>query len=504
MTVTVENIGNSISFKKNLRYYVSTDSKITTRDSRISVSAIDPIKARGSITIVKTSLSLKSSNLVKEGNSYYVGACVEKVDNNDNESKTTDDCSKGVKVSLLGKPDLVVQSPSVNNKNPAAGSKIKMTVTVKNQGSAKALKTRVFYYFSSNDRISVNDRGIHSKEIKALSKGESSRIINEEITLPSNLTIGATRYLGACVRDVSNESDTNNNCSNGVSITISGVPKKPPSLSKAASTQGNKIQWTLVSGATYYEIYHSGDGNNFRWAHRIDDSNDNDWVDNIHSKGNDFYKVKACNSYGCSAYSNQVVFGYESAPAQPKLSKMVFKGTDYLTWGKVDNAKEYKIYRWLTKIKNDYSTHSYSELGTLDSTYWNIGIRHEDREKYYNYYRIKACNDEGCSDYSDPVRYDKIVPLDRPKKPRISKGYYDKDSKTKRIEWTQPTGGTAVEYYEVWRDEGFFSPWKSTRTTCLGLQGPGPMLTPLQETTITKLRRVIAKAVQNVLNFQTK
>ena len=117
-----------------------------------------------------------------------------------------------------GTPDLVVQSPAVDDDTPDAGASFTFSATVRNHGDGRSGSTTLRYYRSSNATITSSDTEVGTDAVGALRAGGSS---DETITLTAPSQEG-TYYYGACVDAVSSESDTNNNCSAGVEVEVSG------------------------------------------------------------------------------------------------------------------------------------------------------------------------------------------------------------------------------------------------------------------------------------------
>ncbi len=134
---------------------------------------------------------------------------------------------------VTGPPDLVVESTSVINSNPAAGASFTLSATVRNQGNG-AMRPGVFlrYYSSTDDTITTGDNQVGRSPVRALNAGDTSE---EAIRLFAPASAG-TYYYGACVDAVTNESDTTNNCSAAVEVTVTAAPPQPnTSLSPSAS-----------------------------------------------------------------------------------------------------------------------------------------------------------------------------------------------------------------------------------------------------------------------------
>ncbi len=116
-------------------------------------------------------------------------------------------------------PDLVVQSVSVSDNEPDADASFTLSATVRNQGSGGSAATTLRYYRSSNATISSADTEVGTDAVGGLAASGSSR---DSIRLNAPETAG-TYYYGACVDAVSEESDTGNNCSDAVSVTVRPV-----------------------------------------------------------------------------------------------------------------------------------------------------------------------------------------------------------------------------------------------------------------------------------------
>ena len=132
--------------------------------------------------------------------------------------------SRGIDVSYFGggggtgSPDLIVESPSVSASTLTAGQIFTLQATVRNQGRSLFDTATLHYYQSDDAIISSSDTRIGSDAVGWLSTSESSSKSNN-VYAPSR---AGTYYYGACVAPVSGESNTDNNCSPGVRVTVSG------------------------------------------------------------------------------------------------------------------------------------------------------------------------------------------------------------------------------------------------------------------------------------------
>ena len=215
LRVTVGNNGEGESDATTLRYYHSTDTAITTSDTAVDTDAIGGLAASG------TSSQSVDLTAPSTPGTYYYGACVDAVTD---ESDTTNNCSASVQVTVpQPKPDLVVRLPSVDDSGPAGGAPFALSATVENDGEGSASATTLHYYQSADATISTSDTEVGADAIGGLAaSGTSSQSV--DLTAPST---PGTYYYGACVDAVTDESDTTNNCSASVQVT---VPQPKPAL----------------------------------------------------------------------------------------------------------------------------------------------------------------------------------------------------------------------------------------------------------------------------------
>ena len=123
----------------------------------------------------------------------------------------------GIAAPVEAGTDLVVRT-SVSENTLTPGQSFTLSATVRNRGTEQAAATTLRYYRSSNATVSSNDVEVGTDGVSALSAGGTSA---ESISLNAPSDAG-TYYYGACVDNVSGESNTGNNCSSGVRVTVSG------------------------------------------------------------------------------------------------------------------------------------------------------------------------------------------------------------------------------------------------------------------------------------------
>ena len=233
LRATVRNSGTGSAAATTLRYYRSSNSSISTSDTEVGTDSVSGLSASGTSS-ESISLTAPSSS-----GTYYYGACVASVSG---ESNSNNNCSDGVRVTVSSsRPDLIVQSPSVSDNTLTTGQSFTLRATVRNSGTGRSASTTLRYYRSSNSSISTSDTEVGTDSVSGLSaSGTSAESIS--LTAPSS---SGTYYYGACVASVSGESNTNNNCSDGVRVTVSS--SRPDLIVQSPSVSDN----TLTTGQSF-------------------------------------------------------------------------------------------------------------------------------------------------------------------------------------------------------------------------------------------------------------
>ena len=246
LSVAVRNQGEGAA-AATLRYYRSTDATITSSDTEVGKDTVAQLAGSGS-----SSQSVELTAPSSPG-AYYYGACVDPVTD---ESDTTNNCSTSVPVTvpetepqtepepepepdLERHPDLVVSSPSVSDSNPAGGAQFTLSATVRNAGEGAAAVTMLRYYRSTDAAITTTDTEVGTDAIGELAAaGSSSQSV--DLTAPAS---PGTYYYGACVDPVTDETDTANNCSTSVPVTVPEPEQRAPSVEIGAADDNEDNEW---------------------------------------------------------------------------------------------------------------------------------------------------------------------------------------------------------------------------------------------------------------------
>ena len=115
-----------------------------------------------------------------------------------------------------GAPDLTVQRAWSSTTTLATGASFRLSALVRNRGSGQAASATLRFYRSDDESISSTDSEVDSLTLGALA-ASATRTWSVEATAPS---VAGTYWYGACVSDVDDESDTENNCSEAVSVAV--------------------------------------------------------------------------------------------------------------------------------------------------------------------------------------------------------------------------------------------------------------------------------------------
>ena len=207
LNATVRNQGTGTAATTKLIYYRSTDSTISSSDTEVGEDSV--------FNLAASATSSESILLFAPGSAgtYYYGACVDSVST---ESDTSNNCSTGIRVDVGGgggTPDLIVSSFDFTL---GVGFAFTLHATVRNQGTGTAASTTLRYYRSSDLTISNDDTPEGTNFVSSLVASATSSKSNSLIA-PSPV---GTYYYYTCVDSVSGETNTSNNCSDGVSITV--------------------------------------------------------------------------------------------------------------------------------------------------------------------------------------------------------------------------------------------------------------------------------------------
>ena len=230
LTATVRNGGGAQAQATTLRYYRSTDAMIARSDEAVGT---DSVAALGALAASAESVELTAPSTA---GTYYYGACADAVAE---ETNTGNNCSAAVAVTVREpprQPDLVVTA-MLSDAALDPGESFTLSATVRNRGGAQAQATTLRYYRSTDAMIARSDEAVGTDSVAALGALAASAE-SVELTAPST---AGTYYYGACADAVAEETNTGNNCSAAVAVTVSEPARRGPDVTMSA--------WSMVEGS---------------------------------------------------------------------------------------------------------------------------------------------------------------------------------------------------------------------------------------------------------------
>ena len=267
LSATVRNDGDADAPSTTLRWLRSSNSIISNLDTEVGTDSVGRLAPSGTRP--------ESIDLTAPSNAgtYYYGACVAPA-HGESDTDTDNNCSTAVRITVRpagATPDLVVASLSASDSGPEAGAAFTLSATVRNDGDADAPSTTLRWLRSSNSVISNLDTEVGTESVGRLApSGTSPESIG--LTAPSS---AGTYYYGACVAPARGETDTDtdNNCSTGVRITVRSADAAPDLVvtSLSASDNGPQAGTAFTLSAT---VRNDGDGDapstTLRWLRSSD------------------------------------------------------------------------------------------------------------------------------------------------------------------------------------------------------------------------------------------
>lgn len=220
--------------------------------------------------------------------------------------------NRSVTATFTGLPDLVVNAVSGPGSG-TTGASVTINTTTANNGIGTATASVTGLYLSLDATITASDIRLGGHSISSLAPGTPSTG-STSVILPTGLVTGPY-YLGAIADDTGQVTEGNNtgtgednNAGTGNTLQISGVPKAPGNLTATVNSKSKiTLSWTdNATDESGFRIERSTNGTSFSQIASVGT--------NVKSYANSglsrntlyYYRVRAYNSRGNSAYSNTV------------------------------------------------------------------------------------------------------------------------------------------------------------------------------------------------------
>ena len=237
--------------------------------------------------------------------------------------------------------------------------------------------------------------------------------------------------------------------SNIVSGKVKSVTPKPSApvvkIGNSASSGKPMLTWNAVSGATSYKVYRATSQNG---TYSLLGTVTATSYTNTGAKAGVtyYYKVKAVNSAGESAYSN-IVSGRATVMTLT-MGHSASSGKPQLTWKAVSGAASYKVYR--ATAKNG----AYSVINTTKAlTYTNVGAALGTTY----YYKVEALNAAGKSMGFSAIVEGKVAPV-------LAVGYSSVSGKP-QLTWKAVPGATEYQVYRSTQQNSGYTKINTTTAT---------------------------------------
>lgn len=190
-----------------------------------------------------------------------------------------------------------------------------------------------------------------------------------------------------------------NGCSGyatSAAVAVTVPPAAAPSIAGggASSTGAYTISWSGVAGATSYNLMESANGGALT---TVQNDGNGSWSTSGKGNGGYIYQVQACNAGGCGPFSGQVgvtVALVPSIPSDYRMDDTVTGRREMITisWSASAGATRYELLR--------VQTNNIINAGAALSNVVESGA--SPYEMKYTY-RLRACNDQGCSEWSREI-----------------------------------------------------------------------------------------------------
>ena len=225
LETVIRNHGEAAATPSTLSYYLSSDDNtISTEDTEIQTETLPRIAAGGTL---ERSVHLTAPDTP---GTYYYGVCVNTVAA---EADTTHNCSSATAITVKGADLMIFDAPQLSKNTLKSGETLSVNTRVWNRGRIPSPQTTLRYYLSTDDTLSLDDTEVASDTVPPLS-GRSAHPSRRRADLSKTLTAPetpGTHYYIVCVDATPGDTDTLNNCSQAIPITVEAqapTPMIPP------------------------------------------------------------------------------------------------------------------------------------------------------------------------------------------------------------------------------------------------------------------------------------
>ena len=209
----IRNHGEAAATPSTLSYYLSPDDTISRADTEIKTETLPQIAAGGTL---ERSVHLTAPDTP---GTYYYGVCVNSVAA---EADTTNNCSDATAITVSGADLMIFDAPQLSKNTLKSGETLSVETRVWNRGRIPSPQTILRYYLSEDENLSLDDTEVASDAVPPLS-GRGAHPSRRRADLSKTLTApetSGTYYYIVCVDATPGDTDTINNCSQPIPITV--------------------------------------------------------------------------------------------------------------------------------------------------------------------------------------------------------------------------------------------------------------------------------------------
>ena len=209
----IRNHGKAAATPATLSYHVSPEDTISRADTEIKTETLPRIAAGGTL---ERSVHLTAPDTP---GTYYYGVCVNTVAA---EADTTHNCSSATAITVSGADLMIFDAPQLSKNTLKSGETFQINTRVWNRGRIPSPQTTLRYYRSEDETLSLDDTEVATEPVSPLS-GRGAHPSRRRADLSKTLTApetSGTHYYIVCVDATPGDTDTVNNCSQPIAITV--------------------------------------------------------------------------------------------------------------------------------------------------------------------------------------------------------------------------------------------------------------------------------------------
>ncbi len=326
----------------------------------------------------------------------------------------------------------------------SAGDTLVIENKTENTGGLVSGAYRINFYASTDRVINTADYNIGYEDRASLGVGQN-HYDNTSLNQAFDSLPDGSYYIGA-ILSINDAVGGNNSLYDPVPITLSPPPSAiPGNISASDGIYPDKVvvSWDDVADETSYQVYRCSTSSTDSCGEPIGNTAANVTLYEDYAASEDgslhHYRVKACNAIACSDFSSADT-GHITAPvldAPPDITALDGWNVDFVQvwWIGVSGTDFYQLYR--CNSDNVVSCNTIITT-TAEQEFYDF----EATDNTYNYYAVKACNGNGCSDFSRVESGYRQLPA--PTGVSASDGDY---ADRIHISWSGVSGATGYEVY---------------------------------------------------------